>query len=160
MRKILVGLLLLTGACTARAAAAGCAFQPSAAIGTLNFGTYDSLNILPVGPVTGSLPFNFKCNGSLGPFSINIDYGAHAVAGTPPSRQMKGSAHSDLLGYNLYLDSNHTQVWGDGTSGSFHYTTVPANNTATAVTIYGSIPASQDISADSYSDSPALTINF
>lgn len=160
MRKIVALLLLLGAACTGRAAAAGCSFQPSSAIGSLSFGAYDSLNILPVGPVAGSLLFHFKCNGSLGAFSINIDYGAHMVAGTPPSRQMIGGLHSGLLGYNLYLDSLHSQVWGDGTSGSFHYTTVPGNNVNTAVTIYGSIPASQDIAADSYSDAPALTINF
>ncbi len=65
------------------------------------------------------------------------------------------------LNYNLYLDAARTTIWGDGTGGTQVYSNAnPPNNTNVTVTIYGRIPASQDVSAGSYTNTVTATINF
>ncbi len=65
------------------------------------------------------------------------------------------------LNYNLYLDPATTIIWGDGTGGSSIYgpTTVTNGQTVT-LTIYGLIPAGQDVPAGTYGDSITATINY
>ncbi len=65
---------------------------------------------------------------------------------------------TNTLQYNLYTTSGHTNVWGDGTGST---RTVGGNGTSSSTqTIYGNIPAGQDVSAGTYSDSITLTISF
>ena len=80
-------------------------------------------------------------------------------AGTFDPRRMLNGA--EALNYNLYLDAARTQIWGDGTGASQLYVNSnPPNSRTVTVTIFGRIPAQQDVSAGSYSDSITATINF
>ena len=68
---------------------------------------------------------------------------------------------SEALTYNLYLDASRTTIWGDGTGGTQAYSDPSAKkNQSVTVTIYGRIPAGQDVSAVSYSNTITATINF
>jgi spore coat protein U-like protein len=68
---------------------------------------------------------------------------------------------SEVLSYNLYLDSTRTTIWGDGTGGSQTYTrSNPPTNQNIKVSVFGRIPAGQDVSAGSYSATVTATIFF
>lgn len=85
---------------------------------------------------------------------IWINKGLYAPSNTP--RRM--SSGSDYLNYNLFLDASHTAVWGDPNPNQ--YVNAPANGVPYQVTIYGFIPAEQDVSAGIYSDSLVVTLNW
>ena len=75
-----------------------------------------------------------------------------------PRTMMMGS---EVLSYNLYRDAARTSIWGDGTAGTSTYTNAnPPNNTAINITVYGRVPAGQDVSAGAYSDTVSAVINF
>ena len=75
-----------------------------------------------------------------------------------PRRMTKGS---EPVNYNLYLDASKSTIWGDGTGNTSFYSNprTPVNQNVT-VTIFGSIPARQNASVGSYTDSISVTINF
>lgn len=75
--------------------------------------------------------------------------------GTFASRVMTGGASQ--LDYNLFTDSQRVTVWGDGTAGS---TTVSATGTGASYTVYGLIPARQNVPAGSYSDTITVTVTY
>ena len=67
----------------------------------------------------------------------------------------------ERLLYNLYLDSNHTTVWGDGSGGSQYYVdSHPPNYTPVSVPIHGLVPGRQNVAAGFYSDSLLVKILF
>jgi spore coat protein U-like protein len=61
----------------------------------------------------------------------------------------------------LYLNATRTTIWGDGTSGTSRYTRwlVPANQNI-SLSVYGRIPAQQDVSVGNYTDTVIATIEF
>ncbi|MHA7835576.1 MAG: Csu type fimbrial protein [Algiphilus sp.] len=140
-------------------------FAPCSIATTQNvvFGGYDPLNasaLLSEGAVT------VECSGSLlgligsETFAISLDTGA---SGTYSPRAMT-EVGGDGLSYNLYRDPARTEVWGDGTGGSF----VVSDTIGGLLTIgtqsedypvYGRIPAMQDVTAGSYSDVITVTLD-
>lgn len=89
------------------------------------------------------------------PFTVGLDHGANSASVT--TRQMKNG--SNALNYGLYQDSGHATNWGN-TPG----TDTPASTTATAtpttMTVYGLIPASQNVPAGVYTDTVQVTVNY
>ncbi|XFA73865.1 spore coat U domain-containing protein [Thermosynechococcaceae cyanobacterium Okahandja] len=157
-RLILLGLPLLSLLWVKSAASqgTGCQFQ---GVTGLNFGVYD-----PFAPValdsTGQL--RFVCSGGGAgsfnnrPVTIQLSQG-NSNSFTP--RQM--SSGSNRLDYNLYLDSDRSVIWGDGTSGSRQRGPfIPGNNVVNTLTIYGRIPPQQWVAPGTYSDSLRVTIQF
>ena len=78
------------------------------------------------------------------------------------ARSMGGM--SPRLGYQLYRDSAFSQVWGDGTNGTFTVTNgyllsvlVPVTTNAS---VYGRIAASQLVNVGSYTDAVMVTVNY
>lgn len=102
---------------------------------------------------TGSVIFNCDRRSNI---TIALDQG-----GAPsfnPRRMLKSG---EALNYNLYLDAARTTIWGDGTGGTQVYANAntPRNQNVT-VTIYGRIPAGQDVTAGSYANTVTATVNF
>lgn len=120
------------------------------------FGSYDvfaATDNVATGTVT------LTCGGTATPASpgVKLDKGAHSAA--LPNRNM--SDGTDTLSYNLYLDAAHTQIWGDGTSGTTTWTTVTMKNFVGSTTVYGKITAAQtSAGVGSYSDSVTMTVDF
>jgi spore coat protein U-like protein len=87
----------------------------------------------------------------------NYTISLSAGAGTFASRVMTGSG--SRLDYNLFTDTQHLTVWGDGTSGSV---TVSGTGTGsnTTYTVYGLIPAQQNVTAGNYSDTITVTVTY
>ena len=87
--------------------------------------------------------------------------GASTGYGTYGSRHMTSGVNS--LTYQLYTDSGHTVVWGNGTAGtsliagSMSGFIGSATNTST---VYGRIPPVQWVSAGAYADTIIVTITY
>ena len=152
---------------SARALLAGCGLAMSSILFTalpalgasctisttgVSFGTYDVFATSPLDS-TGSVTYRCSGNASI---TVTLDKGSAATFN--PRRMLKGS---EALTYNLYLDAARTTIWGDGTGGTqVHSNPNAPNNQNVTVTIYGRTPASQDVSAGSYSNIITATINF
>lgn len=85
------------------------------------------------------------------------------TSGSYALRTMVSGANN--LNYNLFFDAAYTQIRGDGTGGSqtggASLALTPGNPTQTSTaTIYGRIPAGQDVAAGAYSDTIVVTITY
>jgi spore coat protein U-like protein len=72
---------------------------------------------------------------------------------------------TQALNYNIYWSTAYTQVWGDGTGGSFPGTTTlalsPLQPTLSASgTMYAQAPALQSVGAGTYVDTVIVTIAY
>ena len=84
------------------------------------------------------------------------------LSGTYSARAMKSGTNSLL--YNIYLTPSHTQVIGDGTGGTY----APSDSgTVTAGQVYqvngsmyGFMPALQDVPPGNYTDSIVVTVTY
>ena len=127
------------------ARAAGCTITSAAVV----FPNYDVAN---AAPTTAAPLVQLSCNGN-GAATISI--GASSVSGSIPSRQMKHATLPDRLNYNLYTSSGYTTVWGTAAGSTYTIASIKTTDTAT---IYARIPAGQDVSVGSYSDTVTLSI--
>ena len=149
-KRLLVTLVLLIGTLWASDAhAQACTISAT----SVNFGTYNVFNGSNVDS-TGTV--TYRCNGSAHNITVGLTQGASA---TFSLRQMQKG--SEVLTYNLFLDASRTTIWGDGTSGTSVYQIGnPPNNTNVNLTVYGRVPAGQDVSAGTFSDTVTAVINF
>ncbi len=120
--------------------------------GALSFGAY---NTLAVTAQDGTATLSVACTtGASAPIALGF-----GVNGTTTQRKLTdGAATPNLLSYDLYTDAAHTAVWGN-TAGTNDraYTGTGAADT---VTVYGRIPAGQNVPAGSYTDTVQATITF
>lgn len=148
--------------CLLEAGNAFAAWSCSISVTPLAFGTY---NVFSATPDDSTATLSVTCNqlsapvGNL-PVTASLSKGS---SGTYATRQMKSGANS--LSYNMYANATYTTIFGDGTSGTstisgtFPFTAVGQNVTGTG-TIYGRIPAGQDVAVGSYSDSIVATVTW
>jgi spore coat protein U-like protein len=52
-------------------------------------------------------------------YVVYTSIGAGAYSGGLNPRHMQNTTSAELLNYNLYRDSSRTQIWGDGTQGTY-----------------------------------------
>jgi spore coat protein U-like protein len=119
------------------------------------FGSYDVFGTTIL-TSTGSVAINCVGIGSgTSPVSVRLSTGN--AGSFQPRHMFRGT---EPLNYNLYLNAAGTQIWGDGTGGSVQFSTSVSNNRTVDTTIFGQIPAGQDVSVGSYIDTIIATINF
>ena len=151
MRRELIAAVVALGVILALAGPA----HSACTIGTspLSFGIYNVFAGTPLDS-TGSL--TYLCTPPSVSIQIALDRGGAPTFN--PRRMLKGS---EVLNYNLYLNAARTTIWGDGTGGSQAFTdhTPPFRRTV-VVPIYGRIPALQDVSAGTYSNTITATVQF
>ncbi|MGB9148934.1 MAG: spore coat U domain-containing protein [Burkholderiales bacterium] len=126
----------------------------SIAVTPINFGAY---NVFATVPLRSTGTFSVTCNEAPPP-TVTISIGPSATTGVINPRQMQQSGGSDVLGYNLFTDSALGQLWGDGVSGGTVLRQKVTKNKAWNALVYASLPALQNVSAGSYSDSLLVTI--
>jgi len=121
------------------------------------FGNYDPLSASATDS-TGDV--SVTCTNLVSLF-VNYTVSLSTGGGSYATRQMASGANR--LNYNLYTDLTHLLVWGDGTSGtskvSAGFLVVVLGITAHH-TVYGRIPARQNASVGSYSDTITVTVNY
>lgn len=110
------------------------------------FGSYDSLTSTPL---DGVGVISVDCDVSTS-FTVALSSGYGSFA----QRQM--IAGSSQLGYNLYTDASRTMVWGDGVSAG----TVSATGSSLNLSVYGRVPAQQNVAAGTYADSVSITVSY
>lgn len=138
----IIGLGLASSIATP-ADAVTCSISPQ----SVNFGNYDTLSGQQLDGV-GTISVNCDATAT---FTISLSSGA----GSFNARQL--SSGSNSLGYNLYTDASRLSVWGDGTGST---TTVSESATSGNFTVYGRIPADQNVPAGTYSDTVTVTITY
>lgn len=115
----------------------------------LNFGSYDVFSSVN-DDITATITVNCTKNKA---YSISLSSGS----GTFGSRTLTGTGGA--LAYNLFLDATHLTIWGDGSSGTSTFSGMgTGGNIGTSV--YGRIPARQNVRAGSYSDLITVTVTF
>jgi len=137
---LLAGVVITVSASPASAATC------SVSTAGVAYGSYDTLASTPLDGV-GAI--NVSCDASTS-FAVALSSGNGSFA------QRLMTAGTSQLGYNLYTDATRTIVWGDGISGS----TVSATGTAVDLSIYGRIPAQQNVTAGVYSDTITITVSY
>ena len=120
----------------------------------VNFGSY---NVFSGSPVQSTGGLTFRCGSGVDTNPVRISLSA-GQSSTYYSRALSRSGES--LEYNLYRDAARTEIWGDGSNGTFDVPVAPEKNAWVPVTIYAEIPPSQDVAAGAYTDTVTATINF
>ena len=117
---------------------------------SVSFGTYDVYGTFV--DTTGTVRV-----GCIFATNVTVDLNRGNAPTFSPRYMLNGAQQ---LTYNLYLDAARTTIWGDNTGGSSHSTPGTIFITNINLTIYGRIPAGQDVTAGTYTDSITATINF
>jgi spore coat protein U-like protein len=111
------------------------------------FGPYDPL---ASPPVDSAGTISVTCSPATS-YTIALGSGD----GTFDARLLRSGASA--LGYNLYTDPARMTIWGDGTGTSM---TVSGSGTGASYSVYGRIPARQNVPAGSYADTITITVTF
>jgi spore coat protein U-like protein len=120
----------------------------------INFGTYDVFSITPKDS-TGTI--TVTC-GSPPPPHVTITIGSSPNSGGFIPRKLKPTSGTDFLNYNLFTDASMTSVWGDGTGGTSTVSKVVTPGRPGIATVYGRIPAKQNVSVGTYSETLTVTV--
>ena len=134
------------------------AFNCSVNATGLNFGSYDVFSTTPR-DATATITVTCKAppqnpNTPI-PVIISLSPG---TSGSFAQRQLQRGP--DRLAYNLFTTPSFSTVWGDGSDSSQTQTNTITSITPWNATLYGRIPARQNISAGSYSDLITVTIDW
>jgi len=119
---------------------------------TLDFGSTGVLNA----NVDATNTISVTCTSGT-PWNATLSAGASA-GGTVVLRKMTGPGGA-TVDYTIYRNSAHTEIWGDGTSGTY---TVSGTGTglAQAQTGYGRVPPQTTPAAATYTDTIVVTITY
>lgn len=119
-----------------------------------------SANNLDFGNYTGTLTsatsnLNVTCTNST-PYWVGLDAG-QASGATVSTRSMKGPS-SNMLSYAIFQDGGHASNWGntDGVNAA----TGTGTGSSQTLTMYGQIPAGQNVVPGSYSDTITATLTY
>lgn len=165
--KRAVGMLMLAMLVTSGEVwAASCSVSATG----VAFGAYNHLSGSPLDS-TGTV--TVQCTGGGLLSAKNVSYTIQLNAGSSGSfSPRKLASGANLLDYNLYRNSARTTIWGNGSGGT---STVGGSFTlgncvlfllcsdeteSRNHTVYGRIPASQNVPAGSYSDTITVTVNY
>jgi spore coat protein U-like protein len=155
-------VLVASQAALVRTALAATTVNCTASAGGIAFGIYNPLSATATAS-TGSL--RVSCSGSgTGSTSVTVNVSlSTGLSGTYGTRKMFSG--SNALNYNIYWSTAYTQVMGDGSGGSFAgsagpFTVFAGSSTTVTGTMYGLIPASQDVAPGSYLDTITVTVVY
>ena len=152
-RTLLRVLIAATGTWLLSTASAS-AQSPSCTISVTSvaFGNY---NVFTTSQYDSMGSITYQCNATAMNISIGLSKGSSSTFS--PRTLRKGG---EVLNYNLYRNAGRTNIWGDGTGGTLVYTRANPPNNSLTLTVYGRIPAQQDVSAGNYTDTVSALINF
>jgi spore coat protein U-like protein len=146
---ILSSLLLPVASCYA--------FNCALATTPVNFGNFDVFSGYVLDS-TGTL--TVSCNNpEQKPIPVNISINS-GISGKFNPRQMQGSNGTDRLNYYLFTDPSGAVIWGDGTGGSSTVTGTVTKTSTLSSTIYGRIPAGQNVGVGTYTDVLTATVTW
>lgn len=131
------------------------AFKCNITTTPVNFALYDVLNS-NANESTGTI--NVDCSNPVGkPITVTVTLSAGS-SGSFLERTMKLTTGSDSLIYNLYTNSARDRVMGDGSGTTEAPTNVVTRPQAWTISLYGRIPARQNVPPGIYSDVLTATV--
>jgi spore coat protein U-like protein len=120
----------------------------------LTFGNYDSVVANRSTALDNTTLVEVFCTKGAVAF-VSLDNGVNAAGAT---RRLK-SATGNFLTYEMYRESGRTTVW-NATNTNSGTSTSKLTAINGGFTVFGRIPAGQDIPAGSYSDTVTVTVNY
>ncbi|HYW91968.1 MAG TPA: spore coat U domain-containing protein [Gammaproteobacteria bacterium] len=144
-------MLALLCICWAGVATAACTVSTSG----ISFGTYNPL-ASTAATTTGSVTVSCSLLTSLLSYQIALGPGS----GTVSQRTMHAGAST--LDYNVYTDATYSTIWGNTSTGLIGLITGTLSSVlgSQSHTVYGRIPAGQNVPPGSYSDSLTVTVTY
>lgn len=133
----------------------GSAFNCNIATTPVNFALYDVFAFSPLDS-TGGITVDCK-NPPQKPITVTVTLNTGS-SGSFSQRQMKPPTGSGTLLYNLFATSSMTTVIGDGSGGTVAPSAVVTRAQAWSITLYGRIPARQNVPPGVYSDVLTATV--
>jgi spore coat protein U-like protein len=150
----LVALFAISGTATAATDTANLQINASVnavgritAVGDINFGTYDPTDPAPLDQ-NGSVSYRV---------AKGVDYWVYISETSAGVREMSGSG-VDVLDFDLYKDSVGGTEWGIDAATGISGTS--AGNGTVTNTIFGRVPALQDVAVDAYAETLVITLEF
>ncbi len=120
----------------------------------LNFGEYNPLNLTDT---TSTFNVQVSCSGLVG----NVNYDIKLNSGNSGNISLRKLTNgANQLSYNIYTDSAHTTIWGDGFTGNAVTGTATAPADTKNHTGYAIIPQSQGIAPGAYTDNITITLTY
>jgi spore coat protein U-like protein len=142
-------------------ASAAISFSCTVSAGALTFGIYPAYS---AAPVTATGTFNVTCTAT-GTGSATVSGTLSLSTGSSgqfATRTMR--AGTSVLDYNIYVSPAYSQIFGDGTAGTYQLSesgTVTAGQVyQVGGALYGRIPARQDVAPGSYLDTIVMTVVY
>lgn len=152
--RIMMVFLLLTPAVPA------IAFNCDVNVTGLSFGGYDVFSPIPRdATATVTVTCNAPPQNPNAPIPVIISL-SPGNSGSFAQRQMQRVGGPERLAYNLYTTPSFSTVWGDGSGGSQTQTNLVTRTNPWNATIYGRLPAGQNVPVGSYSDVITITVDF
>jgi spore coat protein U-like protein len=142
----------------------GCSISTTAA---LAFGSYDPVGTNATAPLNATGQVSVACSKGATGLTIALNGGTHAAGA---QRQMQGTTAADLLLYNLFQPPTNvaavactfpgTIPWNSTAGAGVLTLSSPPSNVARLYNVCGTIPAGQDATTGSYTDTVIATLNF
>jgi spore coat protein U-like protein len=157
-----IALLALTGVASANTATSNMSVTATVtsdctiSAGALAFGNYGLAQVNGA-DLDSTATLTVQCTDGATP-TITLGQGQNANTGSTdaaPLRRLKNG--SNYLNYALFSDTNRSVTWGNTAGTGAGYTGTGAS---TSVTVFGRVPASQNVLVGSYSDTVVATITF
>ena len=124
---------------------------------TLDFGAYDPTSATAV---TNSATVSVRCTKNTA-YAVALSQGANPTAGSTcaaPARQMANG--SERLGYALYTTAARSLAWGCDAPTNDQDFTSTSSVTPNVLTVYGTVPAGQDVGFGNYQDTVSVDVTF
>jgi spore coat protein U-like protein len=118
------------------------------------FGVYDPVVANATAPLDGTGSVVVTCTKGAGT-RIDLNNGGNFSGGT---RRMTAGG-GNFLTYQLYQNTGRTTAWGSGAANGQTVGGAPSK-AARTFTVFGRVPAGQDVPAGSYTDTVVATIHF
>ncbi len=123
----------------------------------VSFGAYDVFASFPL-DTTGTIFVSCHTpEKKTIPIEVSINSG---LSGNFNPRQMQQAVGADRMNYYLFLNPSRTQIWGDGSSGTFVFQGNIHKDTPLNLPVYGRVPARQNLRAGSYRDNLVVTVTW
>ena len=117
--------------------------------------TFPLYNVFSASTTDSTGTVTYTCSNADHDIRISISKGSSTTF-TP--RGLKRG--TEALSYNLFTDSTFGTIWGDGTGTTTTYFNHNPPNSAVTLTVYARIPAAQDVSVGTYTDTVVVTIDY
>lgn len=126
----------------------GCSISAS----PVSFGAY---SVFDANPDEAEGTVNYQCLLAL---LIRVELNKGSSTTFDPRTMKDGT--KPPINYNLFLDSGHGTIWGDGTNNTGRISHIVIALFSHQARVYGQIPPQQDVTPGSYSDSVTASIIF